>query len=451
MGSGSSRSKGRIGSGSADDSERYRFDSSSKPASAEHQLVRVEPPALADRKASSSSSKAKAAQPGHSSEPPTPPTLTRGTPGSDSASFLQNQSPFWLLFLDPPQQKLENNDTNHYSWDGATPTQERNLYRTVWTLLQDPPDKDHGGLGGLARKLLDVLREESDERFPIFVGGCVPLNHYLVHHFGAPSAIPSNDIDAKADFGVYMRQLLAARADVPTTDDKAQWSDAERAAFQECFAEALAGFVEFAKRVLERMRVVMEEALPQIAAALAPLGIRVGPQGAMAVHKTHAAARNGKPPLNLVPLSGGVFQLVVELVPPDAVAPAPPTGAARTIRSTPSSPSILRGGIGSSGGGAAQTFIWNVVDLESDWKSAKVCGAPTPVEVATDDPWYPEHGLRLLAPGALRIDLDGQYQESKAHRRELKRAYWDWAKAWNAESTTSIAPRPLRGSRASHS
>lgn len=136
----------------------------------------------------------------------------------------------------------------------------------------------------------------------------------------------------------------------------------------------------------------MVAALPAIEAALVPLGVRVGPKRVHVYHKTHTAGG-----LDLVPMSGGVFQLMVEL-------------------------EHVETGVEDG------TFMWNVVDLECDWKTAKPGGEAAAVEVV-DDTSAPEHGLRLLSAAALREDLNGRYQPSKELRRRLKREYWDWAVA----------------------
>ncbi len=141
------------------------------------------------------------------------------------------------------------------------------------------------------------------------------------------------------------------------------------------------------------LRAVVSRNLPAIAAEFEPLGIKLGPQAAHNFHKTHAA--NG---LHLVPLSGGVFQLMVEL--------EAPTGA---------------------------LFEWNLVDLEADWKTAvPAChpkGRAFDTVTVTDANGAPERGLRLLSPAPLREDLNPDYQPAKSRRRELKRRYWDWAVA----------------------
>ena len=49
--------------------------------------------------------------------------------------------------------------------------------------------------------------------------------------------------------------------------------------------------------------------------------------------------------------------------------------------------------------------------------------------VAIDDEDRPEHGVRFLAPAALRRELDITCKPSKEHRRALKREYWDWVVA----------------------
>jgi len=259
---------------------------------------------------------------------------SRASTHRDDSSHVLRDDPFWLLFLDPPQQCLELSATNRYSWEGATAWQERGFYRAAWEVLNDE---------GLARALLDAVRAEPDERFPVFIGGCVALNYHLLRRFHAPVAVPTSDVDFKVDIGEFMRKLLAARTDAPAGADKSEWSVAEAAAVQACFDQALAGFASYAQALLERMRLALVAVLPSVEAALAPHGIRVGPQGVRVFHKTHAAGRSGKPPLNLVPLSGGVFQLVVEMLPPAA------DGAAE----------------------GAAPFLWNVVDLESDWRSPK--------------------------------------------------------------------------------
>ena len=53
---------------------------------------------------------------------------------------------------------------------------------------------------------------------------------------------------------------------------------------------------------------------------------------------------------------------------------------------------------------------------------------PSPNQVPSDAP-DAERGIRLLAPDALREDLNIKCQEAKESRRAYKREYWDWAKA----------------------
>lgn len=313
-----------------------------------------------------------------------------------SAPCKDDAEPFWLLILDPPQQQLELSETNRYSWPGATAKEQQVVYRRMWRLLRE---------GGLAHRLMDVLRQEADDKLPLFLAGCVPYNYYLTHRFGAPAPIPTSDIDMKVDFGTLLRERLAVHPAAPTTSDRTRWSESETAAFQACYNEAIASFVAYAKRLLERLRVVLVEALPAIEREFAPQRIEVPAGGIRIMHKTHAAAQGNKPPLHLVPLSGGVFQLTVELTAP---------GRGRGDR-------------------APETFFWNVIDVEADWKTASAGGAPAPVEVAVDDPALPEHRLRMLSADAIRADLNNKFQVVKRRRRELKRAYWDWAVKWQEE------------------
>lgn len=324
---------------------------------------------------------------------------------SDSSGM---EEPFWLLIMDPPQCSFEVSDLNRYCWPEATPAEQRLVYRRMWRLLMDQ---------GIARKLMDAMREESDGRHPMFLAGCVPYNYYLAHRFQAPAPIPTNDIDIKVDIGGFVRQQLAARRDAPTSADRATWSAAQTAAYQACMDEAIASFVVYATRLMERLRGVLVEALPAIEREFAPQGIEVCgsrqkvPQNGVCVHhKTHAAAKGNQPALHLVPLSGGVFQLMIELSAPCA-GPGKGAHANRPC-----------------------TFYWNVIDLEADWKTATVGGAPSPVEIAAeDDLSVPEHGLRLLSADACRADLNGRFQVLKYRRRELKKAYWDWSVRWHAE------------------
>ena len=245
-----------------------------------------------------------------------------------------NLPDFALLILEPPQQKLELSATNKYSWADATEEQERALYRATWRLFQS----------GLGEALCGVLREKSHPHLLPYIGGNVPLNYYLKHNFKAPAPIPSNDLDIKVEFGTHMRALLAERGGGPSSADKESWSEEEKAQFQACFDESLAMFVTYAKELMEALRAAAEAVLEKITSELKPLGIGIGPQAVHVYHKTHAAPRGDNPPLHLVPLSGGVFQLMCELTPP----------------------------------GGGEPFIWNLVDLEADWKSAKVDGKAFP-------------------------------------------------------------------------
>jgi hypothetical protein len=214
-----------------------------------------------------------------------------------------------------------------------------------------------------------------------------------------------------------MREMLAEkRPDGPTQAELPHWTswssrstDPESAVVKECFNEMIAKFVDYADKLMAALQATVARALPAIEAEFAPLGVSVGPRGTHVFHKTHAAPR---PPategLHLVPLSGGVYQLMVEL--------RGPTG---------------------------EMFDWNIVDLECDWKSAKPACHPEgrAFETVTvpDDGAAPERGLRLLAPAPLRKDLDPEYQAAKNRRRELKRRYWDWAAARHA-AANSAAP-----------
>ena len=244
---------------------------------------------------------------------------------------------FALLILEPPQQKLELSATNKYSWAGATEEQERALYRATWRLFQS----------GLGEALCGVLREKSHPHLLPYIGGNVPLNYYLKHNFKAPAPIPSNDLDIKVEFATHMRALLAERGGGPSSADKESWSEEEKAQFQACFDESLAMFVTYAKELMEALKAAAEAVIEKITSELKPLGIGIGPQAVHVYHKTHAAPRGDNPPLHLVPLSGGVFQLMCELTPP-------------------------------AGADGAENFIWNLVDLEADWKSAKVDGKAFP-------------------------------------------------------------------------
>ena len=156
-------------------------------------------------------------------------------------------------------------------------------------------------------------------------------------------------------------------------------------------------FVKYAKELMEAFKVAATAAIEKIREELKPLGIGIGGKGVHVYHKTHAApnARNPRG-LHLVPLSGGVFQLMCELTPPASAE-------------------------------GAENFQWNIIDLEADWKSAKVDGEAFPMTTVPADAPDPERGLRMLAPNDLRKDLNGKYQPAKERRRRLKRAYWDWA------------------------
>ena len=167
--------------------------------------------------------------------------------------------------------------------------------------------------------------------------------------------------------------------------------------FKACFDESLAMFVTYATELMEAFKEAAAALTEQFREELKPLGIEIGEKGVHVYHKTHAAPRGDNPPLHLVPLSGGVFQLMCELT--------PPAGAAE----------------------GAETFIWNLVDLEADWKSAKVDGEAFPTTTVPADAPDQERGLRLLAPDELRKDLGPSYQPVKEQRRQFKREYWDWA------------------------
>ena len=387
---------------------------------------------------------------------------------------------FWDLVLSPPQQKLELTETNAYSWPGATEAEERDLYRATWGLLHA-----RTGLGGLTEALCAALRSHGDDpRFPLYLGGNVPLNYYLVQAFGAPAPIPSNDVDVKVDIGDHLRSLLRARGGsgdgaetmMPpshsdhgdlTTPDAVARTDAQRALFAACKRETIARFVAHAAALMAAMEAATAALLPEVERALAPRGFGLGAAGVHVHHKTHTAARAGKPPFHIVPVSGGVFQLMVELI--------------HTA--------------------SGHSFLWNVVDLEADWKLAGPAGAPgwskwpswrghswpprahssaseglglpsalvrrgpapqtsplreavafppeaaqvddfaafdhpgapAPCEVVPADSSLAVRGLRLLAPAALRADLEHSFQPSKERRRAYKRAYWDWAVARHAE------------------
>lgn len=177
--------------------------------------------------------------------------------------------------------------------------------------------------------------------------------------------------------------------------------------FKACFGESLTEFVTYAGELMEAFKEAAAAMTEQIVDELKPLGISIGEKGVHVYHKTHAAPRGDDPPLHLVPLSGGVFQLMCELTPP----------------------------VGAVG---AENFIWNLVDLEADWKSATIDGEAFRTTTVPADAPDQERGLRLLAPDDLRKDLDGDYQEVKRQRRKFKRDYWDWA----ATACTNVACPP---------
>jgi len=167
-------------------------------------------------------------------------------------------------------------------------------------------------------------------------------------------------------------------------------------------------FVTYAKELMEAYKEAATALTDQIREELKPLGFGIGEKGVHVYHKTHAAPRGDDPPLNLVPLSGGVFQLMCELT--------PPAGAAE----------------------GAENFIWNIVDLEADWKSASVDGKAFPTTTVPADAPDCERGLRLIAPDDLRLDLDGMYQNLvKKQRRAYKRQYWDWAVKAHADAAAA--------------
>ena len=253
-------------------------------------------------------------------------------PKTDAAAVPERPG-FALLILEPPQQRLELSAVNKYSWAGATEEQERALYRATWRLFQS----------GLGEALCGVLREKSHPQFLPYIGGNVPLNYYLKHNFKAPAPIPSNDLDIKVDFCDCLRALLAERDGVPTSGDEGSWSEEEKAAFKACFGESLEKFVTYATELMDALKAAAEALIEKITSELKPLGIGIGPQGVHMYHKTHAAPRGDNPPLHLVPLSGGVFQLMCELTPP----------------------------------GGGEPFIWNLVDLEADWKAWKLADGRT--------------------------------------------------------------------------
>ena len=349
---------------------------------------------------------------------------------------------FAKLITEPPQQKLELSDTNKCtqrqtaciplcrvrcvcrrltrrlpaaadSWAGATEAQERDLYKAMFRLFQKR----------LGEALCGVLREKSHPHLLPYIAGNVPLNYYLRHNFNAPAPIPSNDLDIKVEFGEHMRTMLAAKGGGPPKNkpDKATWTEEETAVvrhpttsapvnnaklpadsqpflcqFKGCFDESLATFVTYAGELMEAFKEAAAAMTEQFRDELKPLGISIGEKGVHAYHKTHAAPKGDNPPLHLVPLSGGVFQLMCELTPP-------------------------------AGAVGAENFIWNLVDLEADWKSATIDGEAFPTTAVPADAPDQERGLRLLAPDELRKDLDGEYQEVKQQRRQFKRDYWDWA------------------------
>lgn len=316
-----------------------------------------------------------------------------------AAELDYRKESWWDLIMLPPQQKLELSDTNKYSWPGATERQERCFYCATWNLLHDR---------GLGEALCSELRTHASERFPLYLGGNVPLNYYLMERFGAPAPIPSNDVDIKVDIGDHLRSLLRARggADMPAshsdvgdhkTPDANERTAAEKELFRECKQETIKLFVEHAAKLMAEMAAVTKQRLPQIEGELAQHGFKLGPEGVHIHHKTHTAARAGKQPFHIVPVSGGVFQLMIQLT------------------------------------YAGHAFLWNVVDLEADWKLAGPCGKPAPCEVVAADAAMPIRGLKLLAPTALRADLEHNFQPNKEQRRAYKRDYWDWAAARHAE------------------
>jgi hypothetical protein len=191
---------------------------------------------------------------------------------------------------------------------------------------------------------------------------------------------------------------------VPTGTAWAQWSDDDKVKVKACYDEAILEFVTYAKGHLDAISANIATLLPAITSELAPLGITIAPEqssnGVYVYHKTHAAPRGGKPGLHLVPLSGGVFQIMLELAKGE------------------------------------HKFYWNIVDFEADWKSVQdrgdftsfaESGGNTPVHIVSADADPQLHGIRIPTKEWMRKDLNLVCQPGKEGRRGLKRDYWDWA------------------------
>ncbi len=276
-----------------------------------------------------------------------------------------------------------------YIWPDATPDDEAKFYFATCRLLNGP----------VAQVVFDALRD-GDPAFPLFVAGTVATNYYLVNCGGR--AVPSNDINVKVSVGVPVREAIQAAGGLAKdwNGAKDQSESCERA--QASFDKVIREFVEYALLHMEQVKDALLKVQPTIAAALKPLGVSFADDAEGPVimhHKTHT-----DPPqrLNLVPLSGGVFQVVVRLRKDGA------------------------------------SFSWNILDFEADWKSVHNRGdftklikqqGVTPTEMVNSKPdgscnWH-LNGLHVPTQEWMRKDLGIKCQPAKEERRHLRRVYWD--------------------------
>lgn len=110
---------------------------------------------------------------------------------------LPVDEPFWCIVTSPPQQRMDRDATNKYTWKNSSEEDEQRLYAAFWQVLSQ---------NGLLHAMLAVLRDNADPLLPAFIGGNVPLNYYLRTMHLSP--VPSNDLDIKVDIGDHLRSLL---------------------------------------------------------------------------------------------------------------------------------------------------------------------------------------------------------------------------------------------------
>ncbi len=94
---------------------------------------------------------------------------------------------------------MERNATKQHTWEGSGEEDERQMYLTMWRLLND---------NGILAAILAVVRVEASPQFPTLINGNVSFNYFLRRMHLNP--VPSNDLDIKIEVGELARYLIPA-------------------------------------------------------------------------------------------------------------------------------------------------------------------------------------------------------------------------------------------------